>query len=100
MTRLHLPPGRTSIETVSSGTSSVGPPYQSAKRSGSVHSRQTSSRGASKVLTSSMSGPPLPAVASATRRLPSGAKPLLHPVEAALPEAAVVIDPLGDLPER
>src|SRR6266540_962653 len=47
MVKLQPPPGLTSIETVSSGTSAVGPPNQSAKRSGSVHSCQTRSRGAS-----------------------------------------------------
>jgi hypothetical protein len=44
---LNVPPGRTSIETDESGTSESGPPNQSAKRSGSVHSFHTRSRGAS-----------------------------------------------------
>src|SRR5207253_1429813 len=43
----HAPPGLTSIETVESGTSDSGPPNQSAKRAGSVHSFHTRSRGAS-----------------------------------------------------
>src|SRR4051794_22822131 len=63
-----------------------GPPYQSAKRSGSVHSRQTSSRGASKVQFMSMSG------LSATETL-------LHALEPSLPEAAVSVDPRRSLPQ-
>ena len=44
----QAPPGRTSMATESSGISQVGPPNQSANASGSVHSLQTRSRGASK----------------------------------------------------
>ena len=42
----QVPPGRTSIATVSSGISASDPPNQSANASGSVHSRQTRARGA------------------------------------------------------
>src|SRR5207248_1852589 len=44
----QAPPGRTSIEIVSSGTLLSGPPNQSANASGRVHSSQTRSRVASK----------------------------------------------------
>ena len=54
----QAPPGRTSIETVESGISHSTPPNQSAKRSGSVHSRQTRSRGAAK--TRVVVKPPVP----------------------------------------
>ena len=48
MVAFQPPPGRTSIETDSTGISEWGPPYQSANASGVVHSLQTRSRGASK----------------------------------------------------
>src|SRR3954451_6800294 len=84
ITAVHLPPSRTSIEISSRAILYSGPPYQSANASGSVHSRQTRSRGASKVQFMSMSG------RSATQAI-------LHPLEAALPEAAVAVDPVGRL---
>src|SRR4051812_11378034 len=88
----HAPPGRTAIATLSSGTSASGPPNQSAKRSGSVHSRQTRSRGASNtrviVRPRRRSG-----AGSAIEALPEG-------VEAVLPEAAVVLEPLGRVAQR
>src|SRR5262249_48549188 len=62
------------------------------KRSGSVHSRQTSSRGAWKVQRISMSGLP-----------PSGIEAPqapIHPLEAALPETSATPQPLGCIPER
>src|SRR4051794_4229733 len=86
ITAVHLPPSRTSISISSIAILYVGPPYQSAKRSGSVHSRQTSLRGASKVQFISMSG------LSATEAS-------LHSLESALPEAPVAVDPLGGFPE-
>src|SRR3954465_5850202 len=82
ITAVHLPPSRTSIAISSSAILYSGPPYQSANRSGSVHSRQTSGRGASKVQFMSMSG------LSATEAP-------LHALEASLPEAAVPVDPFG-----
>ena len=70
----HEPPGLTSIETVDSGTSASVPPNQSAKRSGSVHSRHTRSRGASKTRVIVMPAQPC--------RLQA----LVEAVEASLPE--------------
>src|SRR5262249_58963158 len=80
----HAPPGCTSIATLSSGTSEVGPPNQSAKRSGSVHSCQTRSRGASKTRVISMTG-------SAT------AQPPVELVETVLPQR---LEPVRRLFER
>ena len=62
----QAPPGRTSIETVESGISHSSPPNQSAKRSGSVHSRQTRSRGAAK--TRVVVKPPVPNAAQSSAR--------------------------------
>ncbi len=56
MVAFQEPPSRTSISTVSSGTSPSGPPNQSAKASGVVHSRQTRSRGASNTRVIEMPG--------------------------------------------
>src|SRR3954453_22721231 len=92
ITAVHLPPSRTSIVISSSAILYSGPPYQSAKRSGSVHSRQTSSRGASKVQFMSMSGLGASVIATA--------QSALHSLEAALPEAAVALDPIGGVLER
>src|SRR4029079_14512380 len=88
---VHLPPSRTSIAISSVEMAYCSPPYQSAKRSGSVHSRQTSSRGASKVQIISMSG--LRSAIAVLQAAP-------HSIEATLPEAAVALDPLGRLLER
>src|SRR5215217_6388634 len=90
----QAPPGRTSIETVESGTSHSTPPNQSAKRSGSVHSRQTRSRGAAK--TRVVVKPLVPKGSG------SGicSQPLVHAIEASLPELAVGIEPLGRVLQR
>src|SRR6185295_10394610 len=85
----QVPPGRTSIETVASGTSHSTPPNQSAKRSGSVHSRQTRSRGAAK--TRVVVRPPVPNAAGSVICSQS----LVHAIEPSLPELAVAIEPLG-----
>src|SRR6478609_2101222 len=53
MTRLHAPPGVTSIDTRSSGTS-ASPPYQAAKSSGTVQASKTRSRGAATTRVMSM----------------------------------------------
>src|SRR5687768_3443456 len=84
---LHAPPGLTSIETLSSGTSDSLPPNQSANAAGSVHSLQTPSRGESKTR---VTVKPWSAIA----------QPLLHAVEAYVPEAAVPLQPLRCVPER
>src|SRR5262249_61673444 len=79
----HEPPGRTSIDTVSSGISDSAPPNQSAKRSGSVHSCQTRSRGAAKtrviaILASVTTQPPVEVVEAV---LPQGFEPVRRAFE-------------------
>src|SRR5713226_3315131 len=82
----HEPPGLTSIETVSSGTSDSLPPNQSAKRSGSVHSFHTRSRGASK---------------TRVIVIPSAIlQTLVEAVEASLPEPTVLLEPVDRLLQR
>src|SRR4051794_39529273 len=87
ITSRHSPPGRTSISTSSSGHSASAPPYQSANRSGSVHSRQSSSRGASKDRVISIPGSSIVGISEAR----------LEPIEAGLPEATVSLKPLDGL---
>src|SRR4051794_38864040 len=89
----HAPPGRTSITTVESGTSHSTPPNQSAKRSGSVHSRQTRSRGASN--TRVVVKPPLKGDRSGIV-----SQSLVETVEARLPEPTVVVEPVNGVLER
>src|SRR4051794_14050585 len=69
--------------------SASAPPYQSAKRSGSVHSRQTRSRGASN--TRVVVKPVSSAIVAQSR---------IQAVEAAVPEAAVAREPFGGGAER
>src|SRR5918994_1030476 len=83
MVSCHAPPTRTSIATEDSGISFCGPPNQSANRSGSVHSFHTRSRGASNTRTSVK---------------PSVTQPCLQGVEAVVPEATVLQQPLDGLP--
>src|SRR6516165_10349092 len=90
----QAPPGRTSIETVESGTSQSTPPNQSAKLSGSVHSRQTRSRGAAK--TRVVVKPPVP-YGSASAIV---SQPLIHAIEATLPERAVAVEPVRGVLQR
>src|SRR5205823_8064346 len=85
----HEPPGLTSIETLDSGTWASAPPNQSAKRSGSVHSRHTCSRGASKTRETE--------IPTSGIRLPQA---FVEPVEAALPEVPVRLEPLDSLAKR
>src|SRR5918995_63055 len=100
---LHEPPSLTSMETVDTGPSASLPPYQSAKRSGSVHSFQTRSRGASKTRV----------IVIPTRSLLSrgGLSAILgfiltrfqarvEAVEASLPEPAVALEPVDGVLER
>src|SRR4051812_8778261 len=91
MVARQWPPSTTSIETVSSGISASSPPYQSAKRSGSVHSLHTRSRGASKTRVIEKPG------ASA---IGASAHARVEPVEAGLPEAPVAPEPVDGLLER
>src|ERR671919_699359 len=89
---------RARMELGAGGFGRVAPPYQSAKRSGSVHSRQTSSRGASNVQPISIAGSRLSPDVSATGGLPrSVLQTLVHPLEAVLPEAPVALDPVRGL---
>src|SRR3954447_12434592 len=81
-------PVLSSISTISTATGHPGPPNQSANASGSVHSRQTRSRGASRTR-----------VIVKPRRT-SLIEPPLHGVEALLPEAAVGLEPLGRVGQR
>src|SRR4029450_9557540 len=79
----HDPPGLASIDTEVSGTSDSAPPNQSAKRSGSVHSCHTRSRGASK---------------TRVIVIPCSAifvEALAEPVEATFPETTVSLEPVG-----
>ena len=70
-----------------------GPPNQSAKRSGSIHSRQTRSRGASKTR---VIGDPGSAMAVPLGRLQA----LVEAVEAAVPEPTVRLEPFDRLLQR
>src|SRR5512133_4060271 len=90
----QAPPGRTSIETVESGTSHSTPPNQSAKQAGSVHSRHTRSRAAAR--TRVVVKPPVPNGAGSV----ICSQPFVHAVEASLPEGAVVIEPFGRVLQR
>ena len=87
------PPGRTSIDTLDSGTSPPGWPNQSAKLSGSVHSFQTRSRGASKTRLM------VNAYRSVIRGSLAAREPLVQAIEAVLPEAPVAEQPLHGLRE-
>src|SRR3954469_20977050 len=87
MIALQAPPGRTSIDTRSTGTSK-GPANQSENASGVVHSRHTCSRGASNTRLTLM---PYPSVI---------AQPLVHAIEALLPEPTVPVQPGRGVPER
>src|SRR5919198_5935107 len=80
----HSPPGRASIVTVESGMSAWRPPYQSAKRSGSVHSLHTTSRGASNTRVILMPGS---VIALAETRL--------ELLDARVPEDTVLVEPFG-----
>ncbi len=90
----HEPPGLTSIETLASGTSDSLPPNQSAKRSGSVHSRHTRSRGASKTRVIVMPGSTM--LVSFIARLQA----FVETVEASLPEPTVLLEPVDGLLQR
>src|SRR5438874_6883831 len=101
MMKRHTPPGRTSISWIVF-RKPFGP-HQWATCLGSVHIRQTSSRGASKTRVATISF----CAAFATAMfllllffLFELAQVLVQAVEARFPEFAVVPDPVGDLLER
>src|SRR3954468_21598977 len=97
MVARHAPPSLTSIETVDTGTSAAPPPNQSAKRSGSVHSLHTRSRGASNTRVIAIPS----SAGSATLRPPLRRREAaLQAVEAASPEATVLLEPVDRLLER
>src|SRR5829696_3322025 len=91
----HAPPSRTSIATVATGTSAWSPPNQSAKRSASVHSRHTRSRGASNTRVTLK-----PFCSPIAGAFLGRSQARLEPVEAALPEATVLLKPRGRVAER
>src|SRR6185312_2019937 len=90
----QAPPGRTSIETVEIGTSHTSPPNQSAKLSGSVHSRHTRSRAAAK--TRVVVKPAVPNRSDSAILL----EPFVHAIEPSLPELSVALEPAGGVLER
>src|SRR2546422_6185196 len=89
----HEPPGRRSIETLAGGTSHSLPPNQSAKRSGSVHSFQTSSGDAAKTRVIVTPATPLSeGVCSGILRSSLGRlQTLVEAVQGALPEQPVLV---------
>src|SRR4029453_11621068 len=99
MVSRNAPPGLTSIATLSSGTGHPGPPNQSANGSGSVHSLHTRSRAASKTRVIEM---PRSSVGCSAIRgaILVAAQAPVQPVEAGLPKAAVVVQPVGRFLER
>src|SRR5215218_6806258 len=89
-------PSLTSIKTVDTGTSASPPPNQSAKRSGSVHSFHTRSRGASKTRTMVIPGSAAaPEAGGSAIRGPllGRLQARLQAVEAAFPELTVRLQP-------
>src|SRR5512133_1706356 len=96
MVARQAPPLRTSMETLASGTSASPPPNQSAKRSGSVHSRHTRSRGAANTRVMLICG----AGSAIGRLVPGRPQACLQALEAGLPEPAVVLQPVHGVPER
>src|SRR5688572_72315 len=103
MRRNQAPPGRTSI----SQATRVKPfgPHQRARCSGCVQALNTRVRGASKtrLMTSSNAGERAAALVVAAILVPRRlqlAQIALQPIEALLPEAAIVLQPLGRILER
>src|SRR4051794_10399822 len=100
MMKIHSPPGRTSIDCVVV----VKPfgPHHCATCRGSVHASKTRSRGASKtrVVAISRSAVLLLSIVAFMVLLLlffQFAQIFVQPVEALLPETAVVIEPIGHL---
>src|SRR3954453_18749916 len=99
----QAPPSLTSMETVAMGISAWAPPYQSAKRSGSVHSFHTRSRGASNTRVIVIPSPPVESGVRGSAMLGSlllRSQACVEAVEAAFPESTVLLEPVDDLAER
>src|SRR5581483_1304596 len=98
----HPPPGRTSIDTLESGTWHSGPPYQSAKLSGSVHSLHTRSRGASntRVILIPYSLAPAAEGSLIASCILLGANALVKPIKTCLPEPLVETEPINNVLQR
>src|SRR5207249_7688434 len=103
MPKRKAPPGRTSISQ--KGVVKPCGPHQRARCSGSVQALKTRRRGASKtrVMTSSRSSVWVAALVLASTCLPllfQLVQIILQAVKALLPEAAVVLQPVGGVFER
>src|SRR5438093_12442342 len=103
MQKLKAPPGRTSI--VHEGVVKPCGPHHRIRRSGSVQALKTRWGGASKtrVMTSSRSADFGAALFLATMPPPFRSQVLqiaIQPIEALVPEAAIVLQPVPGLPER
>src|SRR5690242_3703440 len=90
----RAPPTLTSI--VAAGTVAPAGPYQAAKCCGSVHNRQTTSTGASKIrsiTTASLEPLRSPIVLTHLFSLSQVFEVVVHPVEAGLPHRPVLLRP-------
>src|SRR5688500_4751582 len=93
------PPGRRSISQY--GVVVPFGPHQRFKGSGSVQALKTSSRGASKtrVMTRSRPGPASPTFTTLVIPPLQLLQIVIQTVEALLPKTAIVLNPVGDLPQ-
>src|ERR1700694_1855095 len=103
MMNRHTPPGLTSISWIVF----VNPfgPHHCATCLGSVNALKTSSRGASKtrartISRSAVAAPPLFFTAMHLLLLLKFLQVSVEAIEALLPEAAIALDPVGDILER
>src|SRR5262245_56888350 len=98
MMRFQMPPGRTSIECVVV----VKPrgPHHRPTCSGSVQASKTSAGGAANTRVKTSSRSDSRCVVTVLLLLLHPAQVLIEPVEALLPEPAVVLHPAGDLLQR
>src|SRR6476619_6338370 len=94
----NVPPGRTSMVTVDTGVVNPRGPNQRETCSGSVHAVHTSWRGASKTRVIVNSRPM--GGMSVIAPLLDGAQVIVEPVEAALEELPVALQPAGGVLER
>src|SRR6478609_6693803 len=101
MTARKAPPGRTSIVSVSCGTSTAAVPNQIAKCSGLVSAWKTSSRGARRVrVIVKYSAMGVLLVIGCRAELLKCIEVLVEGVDAVAPESGVVADPSGCRGER